>query len=217
MKRNTITSGLVLIFLVLCLSGFAQDATATKILQESKEKFQKLDDFSADFVYSLENPANPNTNISKKGKLFYSGGKYTVLLEDQEIYCDGKSIWIHIPEDEEVTILDNDSEEGFNIESIFNLYEEGSKARYDGTQTVDGRPMHKIYLAATDKNLEFNQARMWVNRSTKLLEKAVVTNRRQISTIYEFSNIKTNQGLPASTFVFDTTKFGGDVYDEREG
>jgi outer membrane lipoprotein-sorting protein len=217
MKRNIITLGLLLSLFAVCLSGFAQDATATKILNESKAKFDKLQDFSADFVYSLENPSNSNTNVTEKGILHYSKGKYTVILEGQEIFCDGKTIWIHIPEDEEVTILDSDSEEGFSIEKIFSLYEEGSKARYDGAQTIEGRPMHKIYIAATDKNLEFNQARMWINRSTNLLEKAVITNRRQINTIFEFSNIKTNQGLPPSTFVFDTANFKGDVYDEREG
>lgn len=217
MKRNTITLGLLLSFFAVCLSGFAQDTEATKILNESKAKFDKLEDFTADFVYSIENPSNSATNVSQKGTLYYSKGRYAVILDNQEIYCDGKSIWMVIPEDEEVTILDNDSDEGFSIEKIFSLYEEGAKARYDGTQTVEGRPMHKIYLAATDKNLEFNQARMWINRSTKLLEKAVVTNRRQMNTIFEFFDIKTDQDLPESTFVFDTEKFGGDVYDEREG
>ncbi len=216
MKKHTITLVLITLFSV-CLGAFAQDATATKILNDSKAKFDKLKDFSADFVYSLENPSNPNTNVSKSGKLYYAKGKYTVILEDQEIYCDGKTIWIHIPGDEEVTILDNDSEEGFSIQSIFSLYEQGSKARYDGPQTIEGKPMHKIYIAATDKNLEFNQAKVWINRDTKLLEKAVVTNRRQINTIYQFNNIKMDQNLPATTFVFDTSKFAGDVYDEREG
>lgn len=215
MKRNTITLGLLLAFFAVCTSAFAQDATATKILNESKAKFEKLKDFSADFIYSLENPSNTNTNVSEKGKLYYSGGKYAVILENQEIFCDGETIWIHIPDDEEVTILDNDSEEGFNIEKIFNLYEEGSKARYDGTQTIEGRPMHKIYIAATDKELEFNQARVWINRNNKLIEKAVVTNRRQINTIFQFSNVKLDQNLPDSKFVFDTKSFEGDIYDER--
>ena len=217
MKKNIITLGLLLSFFAVCLPGFAQDGTATKILNESKAKFDKLEDFTADFIYSLENPSNSKTNISKKGKLYFSGGKYIVILEDQEIYCDGESIWIHLPEDEEVNIMNYDPEEGFNIHEIFSPYDEGSNARYEGTQTVDGRPLHIIYIAyVTDTNMEFNQARVWINQTTKIMEKVVLTNRRQISTIYEFSNIKLNQGIPSSKFSFDTKKFEGDIYDERE-
>jgi len=65
-------------------------------------------DFTADFVYSIENPRKLLL-ISKKGKLQYAKGKYVVVMKDQEIYCDGKSIWIHIlgeGEDAELKIMD---------------------------------------------------------------------------------------------------------------
>ena len=221
MKQTLTIFSLLLTLLAFSASAVAQDATATKILNESKAAFDKLKDFSADFTYSLQNPSNTRTNVTKSGKIFYSQGKYTAIMDGQEIYCDGNYIWNHIPgedpEDAELTILDYDPEEGFNIESIFKLYENGSKARYDGPQTIEGKPMHKIYMAATDKELEFNQARLWINRNTKLLEKAVVTNRRQIDTIYQFKNMKTNQNLPPSTFSFDKSNFKGEIYDETEG
>jgi outer membrane lipoprotein-sorting protein len=211
-----------LLFLSLCfpLSGIAQDSEkASSILQASKAAFDQLEDFSADITYALANPSNPNSNISKEGKLHYSKGKYTVLMADQEIYCDGETMWIHLPAedpaDSEVNILEYDPEEGLDLESIFSLYQAGSKNRYDGDAKVHGVSCHKIYMAITDQDLEFNQVELWINKRTELLEKAITTNRRQIKTIFEFENMKTNQNLPASTFSFNTQGFAGEVYDER--
>ena len=194
----------------------AQDDTkARKILENSKTTFDNLKDFSADFVYSLENPTQRGSSVSKEGKLYYSNGKYAIIMDEQEIYCNLETMWVHLPEDEEVSIMEYDPEEGFDIESIFNLYETNAKARYDGVETVNGSSAHKIYMAVTDKELEFNQVNLWVNQKTNLLEKAVTTNRLQTKTTYKFQGIKTNQNLPDSRFEFDTNNFGGDVYDER--
>ena len=203
-------------FLASCLSGFAQEDIATKILADSNEKSENLRDFSADMMYSLENPnmANP---VSKKGKIHYAKGKYVVIMDDQEIYCDGKSLWIHIPADEEVSILNYDPEEAPGFQQVFSLFQlEGIQARYDGKATIDGIIYDQIYLTVSNPEVDFNQAKIWINETTKLSEKLITIDRRQTATTYSFANILIDQDLPDSTFVFDTRNFKGDIYDERE-
>lgn len=196
------------------MPSMAQDASA--ILKESNERFAMLQDFSADFVYSIENPTRLNSNVSKTGKLLYSKGKYMVKMADQEIYNDGNTIWIHLPQNEEVNILDYDPEEGFEIEQIFRFSErQKNNARYEGQQIVAGRTLDQINVSINNPELDFNQAWVWINPVTKLMEKIILINRMQMRTSYEFSNIIINQSLPESAFVFNLSNFKGDVYDER--
>lgn len=213
MKRNSIILAFFLSFFAVGIPSFAQDATA--ILKEYNERFDMLKDFTAAFVYSIENPSKPLI-ISKKGKLQYANGKYALIMDDQEIYCDGISMWVHLPGDAEVNIMDYDPEEGFGLEKVFSsYYGEGFKARYEDKRTVGGVSYDQIYIEITNPEQDFNQAMLWINETTKFLEKVVLTNRIQIITTYAFSNIKMDQGLPESTFVFDMVNFRGEVYDER--
>ncbi|MBD3626769.1 outer-membrane lipoprotein carrier protein LolA [Cyclobacterium sp.] len=220
MKRNNLIVLFLIGFFGAFLTGFSQEDLATKILSSYKAKFNTLSDFSADFVYSLENPGMA-AGISKKGVLHYAKGKYALMMADQEIFCDGKSIWILIPSgspaESELNILPYDPEEGLGIEQLFFLFnEESISARYEGKQTVAGRTLDQIFLIITRQAEDINQARLWINEHTKFPEKIITIDRRQTTITYEFTKIQFDQGLPASTFVFDTSNFPGEIYDERE-
>jgi outer membrane lipoprotein-sorting protein len=214
MKKKFLSILLLIGFFNYPETTFAQEANS--ILRESNETFSRVQDFSADFVYSIENPSNVNTIVSKKGILIFSKGKYIVKMPDQEIYSDGKTLWIHLPQDEELTILNYDPEEGLELEQIFTFSKgQEEKARYESQEVVEGRPLDQIYLSINNPDLDFNLARIWINSDSKLMEKIIMINRMQTRTSYEFSNILINQGLTESTFVFDLNNFKGDIYDER--
>jgi outer membrane lipoprotein-sorting protein len=217
MKKHLLSLAFLIFFLGLGLglSGIAQDASA--ILRESNARFSMLQDFSAEFVYSIENPTRLNSNVSKTGKLFYSKGKYVVKMPDQEIYTDGKSLWIHVIEMNELNIMDYDPEDGLGVEQMF-TFSEGheNNARYEGQKVVGGRPLDQINVLVNNPGLDFNQGLVWINAETKLTEKIILINRMQTRTTFEFSNIVINQSLPDGTFVFNLKNFRGDVYDERE-
>lgn len=202
---------------LLLLSGFVSALTADQILKDSKQKLESLKDFSADFTYSIESPnVKP---IAKSGALKYKKGMYVVDLEDQAIYCDSKTLWIYVKDEEmpEVNIMAYDPEEGMNIESIFALYEASSESRLDGEEVVHGQNCYKIFLAIKDASLDYNRAMVWINKRTKMLEMAALTNRRQAVTTYEFKNIKTNTGYTNETFQLDLAKLpkSVEVFDER--
>ncbi|RMG64586.1 MAG: outer membrane lipoprotein carrier protein LolA [Bacteroidetes bacterium] len=200
----------------LLFNGFvAFQSSADRILEESKTTLRSLNDFSADFTYELANPGMRNA-VSKTGSLKYKQGKYVIKMDDQEIYCDLETLWIYLSEDNEVNIMDYDPEEGMDVESIFNLYETSSQARYQGEKTVNGAACHHIYLAIKDADLEYNQAYLWINKQTKMLQKISLVNRTQTTTTYEFRNMETNTGLTDAAFRFDVAAHSGvDVYDER--
>ena len=117
--------------------------------------------------------------------------------------------------DNEVNVSPYDKDSGIDIEQIFKTYQNSAKARYAGEENVGAIACHKIEIATTDKKLDYNQVKLWINTKTNFLEKATLVDRRQTSTTYEFSNVKTNNGFTDKEFEFNTAKYPGvKVYDE---
>lgn len=200
-------------------SGFyhVQDR-ADEILQGSKTTFEALKDFSASFSISIQNINTRRAAFTKSGQIKYKKGKYYIGLEGEEIYYDGETQWVYLTEDKEVNIMTYDRDDAPSVELIFEIYSTNSKPRYDGEESVNGNACHKIFIASTDRSVEYNQVRLWINKSTNLLEKMVLLDRNQTTTTYLFSNIKTNTNLLDSSFKLDVSKLGSDIeiYDERD-
>ena len=195
---------------------WAQEDPSEAILDESRKKFESLTDFSASYSYELKNEAMKANKVSKNGTFKYKEGMYFLDLGNQAIYCDLESQWIHLKEDEEVTIVEYDPEEAVNIESVYKVYESNAKSAYQGTETLHGNKTHKILLTSLDKDLEYNQVTLWVNAKTKLLDKAILLDRNQTQEIITFQNMKTNLGFSATDFQFNSAMHPGvEVYDER--
>ena len=132
------------------------------------------------------------------------------------VYCDGNTQWFFLPEMNEVTVQNYDPEDEFSLEYIFRVYQASARARYDGTDQIHGATCHKIFLAVNDPSLDYHQAHVWINTSTKLLEKVALVDRKQTKTTYEFSAIQVDQGLVTNEFQFKNSEHPGvDVYDER--
>ncbi len=211
------------LFLALILgfsSSFATgpDDKAARILEESKKAFESLNDFATNFTYVIQNKRMNNAPAPRQGQLKYSKGMYAILLSDQEIYCNLDNVWLYIKDEDapEVSIMDYDKSESFNIEGIFDLYKHGSKAKYIGQESVDGSSCHKIYVAVNDPKLGYNQATVWINARTNLPVKVMLKDRNQTETIYQFSNFEKNRGFTHKDFEFNVSNFNGDVYDETE-
>jgi len=208
---------ILLLFLVLnsTISYTQTDEKAENILKEYKIKLKSLKDYSAQFTYALSNPTGPS--ISKKGIIKTKGNKYIVQLEDQQIYCDGESLWVYLLELNEVNIMSYDPEEGFGLESVFKVQEANGPAKYAGIEPIQNRDHHKIILTKIDNTqLDYYRASLWIDVQTQLLSKAVLVNRMQTTTEFLFSAIQFNQGILDSEFVFDLSKYPNiEVYDER--
>jgi outer membrane lipoprotein-sorting protein len=193
----------------------AQDAKATEVLKASEAKFNGMADFAANFKYSLQNPAAKGSGASKQGKIKYKKGKFRVEMTDQDLYCDKHKLWVYIKADKEVNVTPYEGSDGLDIETIFKSYKQNAKARYEGEKAVNGIACHQIYIASSDPKSDYNQVRLWINTKSNFLEKAELTDRRQVKTIYEFSNVKANNGFSDNEFRFDVAKNPGvKVYDE---
>lgn len=195
----------VTLFLALIIFGAAfgqSDPKADKILKESQTKFKALKNISADFTYTLTNP-NLAKPIIKKGTVKVEGNKYRVNFASESFYCDGKKVWVHLTDEEEVTISAYDPDEAISVDLIYKTYEKDVRSRMDGEEGTN----YKISVFMLDEKSDFWKAEIWIDKTTKLVQKAKMYARNGSDYVYDLKNVKTNLTIDPSEFVFDKTKF----------
>ena len=73
-------------------TGTNNDPDAKKVLDAVSAKFKTFKSVKAGFTYKVENAAG-KTLSTKTGTILMKGTKYKVGFGDQQIYCDGKTVW----------------------------------------------------------------------------------------------------------------------------
>ncbi len=196
------------VFGILCLSllfGAAQaqsNPQADKVIKASQAKFDGLSDVVADFTYTLSNP-NMKKPVVKKGVVTLKKNKYRIVFSDEEMYCNGKYNWVVLKADEEIVKSDFDPEEGLSPDRLYKVYEKDMKSNYDG---VEGNA-HKVTLFAKTDDGDIWKTSLWINKSTKLIDKAIMFARNGSKYTYSMANIKTNTGVADGIFNFNEKKY----------
>src|SRR5690606_39734176 len=85
-----------LLMLIVNSAVFAQkDQQAETILNQVSEKYQSLSGLTATFEYTYS--TSPGDVAEKStGQVAVKGDKYKLVLNDQEIYNNGKTVWTYI-------------------------------------------------------------------------------------------------------------------------
>lgn len=211
-------SVLALSLLLLVFSGmFAQnDPKAAEIMNASRQKYNALKDITSSFKYTLENKNLKNGNTSRSGTLKIKGKKYRVSFGEQEVICDGATIWMVMKPEKEINISEFDPEESLSLDRMYKIYEKETKSRYDKEEVIGAGTYHKMSLFSLNKNSDYSRVEVWVNKKSLLLERAIIYQRNGSLVRYELSNIKTDTGLADGDFLFNKASYPGfEVVDLR--
>src|ERR1700752_2279518 len=105
-----------------------QDPKAKAILDELSKTTKAYKTISAEYEQILLNKEKKQVD-KQTGKIQVKGTKFRLEIPGNTIVCDGKTVWTHNKDAQEVTIknYEADSEEGLNPTNIFTLYETGYK------------------------------------------------------------------------------------------
>jgi outer membrane lipoprotein-sorting protein len=74
-------------------------------------KVNRLKSIQADFELVIED-RKENTRNSSTGNLLLKQNRYRIISEGSTIYYNGKTMWTHVPENNEVTVTEPDTREG---------------------------------------------------------------------------------------------------------
>ena len=196
---------------VLVGNAFAQkDPEAREILDAMSAKYQSINSFQADLSYTMTNKVE-DINESFNGKISVKGDMYRLMMQEQEIYNDGKTVWTFLSDLPEVTIDNNNPEAGdITPSSIFNIYKEGYKYIYFNSFTDAGKSYDIVDLVPDDKDAQYFKVRIEIGAKDRLLRKFILFDKEGSEYAYMITNFKSDVNLPDSYFVFDASNLSED-------
>ncbi|MCA0131821.1 LolA family protein [Winogradskyella alexanderae] len=201
-----------LVFVVSLVIGFAglaqNDAKAEALLNEVSNKIKTYKNISLDFKYELNN-LSENINQETRGDVVIEGDKYKLnILGITRIY-DGETLYTISPEDEEVTISSENTEEEGTVtpSKMLSFYEEGYIFKMDIIQNVKGRKIQYVKLSPIDTNSEIKHILLGIDATTKHIYNLIENGKNGTKTTLTVNSFKTDEPISKTLFTFDESKY----------
>ncbi|MCB0734876.1 MAG: outer membrane lipoprotein carrier protein LolA [Flavobacteriales bacterium] len=209
---------LVAVSLAFLLAGAsaitAQDQTATKILSNVSKTYKSYKTIKAGFYIDIKNPQT-KSSIKQSGTLYLKGKKFRINMTDQEIYCDGKTMWTYFKEENEVQISKYDpNNHEINPSEIFTVYENGFDYKYTGETLKGAKKLQHIELTPQNKTKPYFKVKLSIDKTAHKIDEMLVLNKNGVQSTYGISSFSGNININDTYFKFDEkTKPGVVVID----
>ena len=190
------------------LDAQAPAVPADSIAKDLQAKYDRVTDFSADFVHTyrggvLKQQATERGRllVKKPGKMRW---EYTAP-EKKLFVSDGRKIYSYIPQDRQVVVSTMPQDDQVPTPALF-LTGKGNIAR-DFTVTYDtvaDAPHGSVALKLTPKKREpeYESLTLVVDPKSLGLRMLIAIDTQGGRSAFSFSNLKENVGLPDNQFVF---------------
>ena len=201
---------IALVFLI-SFSNQAQDAEKAKaLLNEVNQKVKGYKNIGIDFKYVLKNTAE-NINQETRGDVTIEGDKYLLNILGVTRIFDGKTLYSINPEDEEVTVSSDNSEDENSItpSKMLSFYKEGYTYKMDIVQDINGRKIQYIKLIPIDTKSEIKSVLLGIDAKTKNIYNLIETGKNGTQTTLTVNSFKTNEPISKTLFTFDKNKYKG--------
>ena len=185
-----------------------QPASADSVARDLQKKYDRVTDFSADFVHSyrggvLRQQATEQGHllVKKPGKMLW---EYT-SPEKKTFVSDGHKIYSYIPRDKQVVVSTMPPDDQAPAPALF-LTGKGNIAR-DFTAAFDKvpeAPAGTLALKLTPKKHEpdYNSLTLVLETGTLNLSMLITVDPQGGRSVFTFTNLKENVGLTDNRFVF---------------
>ncbi|MBK8487077.1 MAG: outer membrane lipoprotein carrier protein LolA [Chitinophagales bacterium] len=193
------------------------NAEAVKLLKTVTSKYNGYKTMSMDVNLTIEN-LESKTKEQRKGKAMLKGNKFNLNLENQQVICDGKTIWVYVKDYNEVQINNfNPKEEMITPDRIFKIAEKDYLVMMGEKVSEGGKSLQIIELTPNDKSQSYSKIKVYIDPSDNSIQKGVVFDKNAIHLTYAISNFKANGEVSDSNFAFDKSKYPGvEVIDLRQ-
>jgi outer membrane lipoprotein-sorting protein len=188
-----------------------RDPKAKAILDKIKKQFDGYKTMEARFEIELELPNRPSE--VQKGNLVRDGKKYAVKLNDQEIYADGKTVWVYMKKNKEVQIMDMDDDgpaafiSPDQLLSVYDknelFYEIAEERKVSGNTYVD------IDCKPVSKYADYAKMRITIDKTNNKLLSLRVFSKDGTRYTLKLMSITGNKKYDPGIFVFNPKAFPG--------
>ena len=179
------------------------DKKADEILKSLSKKYKTYSTVQADFNYKIEHPEQ-KTNESHHGSLLSKGNKYKLLINNQEIICDGKTAWTYLKEANEVQVNDASTKsDAITPNNIFTMYETGFLFKLTEEKNEGAKQIETIELIPVDKNKKFFKAQLKINKTDMTLVSSKIYNKDGSHFTYSITKFTGNTPIADDQFTFN--------------
>jgi outer membrane lipoprotein carrier protein len=145
-------------------------------------------------------------------KLFFGGN---------EIISDGKTVWTHQKEMNEITITqpDPNDESALNPSTILNVYEKGFKYKFMGEFTNKGQTFYQIDLyPELPKKKNYSIVKLKIDKAKSQIQSIKMVGKDGVDNTIELVEFVPNVLVVDAMFKFDPTKYPKniEINDMRE-
>lgn len=199
---------LVFLLIIATSASFAQNNEAEELLNKVSKKVKGYSNISIDFKYALRNDAE-NIKQETRGDVVIEGDKYRLNILGMTRIFNGKTLYSISPDDEEVTISSNNTEDENSItpSKMLSFYEDGYTYKMDILQNVQGRKIQYVKLTPSDSNSEISNILLGIDAKTHHIYNLIETGKNGTKTTLTVNSFKTNEPLSKTLFTFDAEKY----------
>ena len=184
---------------------FAQNPEKAKeILDQLTAKTKTYNTIKGDFSFALEN-LQEDIKEEYVGNISIKGDKYKANLMDVDTYFDGKTLWTHMIDAEEVNVDEPDleDEETLNPASIFTIYETGFKYAYLGEKSSNGINVYEIDLYPLNRDKPYSRIKLEIKKDGLQLSRIMQVGKDGNNYTILITKMETNNPMEDNMFVFN--------------
>ncbi|MFM2226295.1 MAG: hypothetical protein RJA07_2497 [Bacteroidota bacterium] len=218
--KQIITVFLTALLVLGSFSVFSQaKGTATQaktFLDGVSKKYKSFKTIKANFKLAIDNVAN-KIKEEKKGLLVLKANKFHVEMDNQEISCDGKTVWTYAKDANEVQVNNYEANpNGISPADIFTMYEKGFLYQMGDVVKEAGKDVQMIELTPTDKTKNYFKIKLFIDKAAQSIVRSKIFDKNGNIYTYSVVQFSSNLTIEDATFVFDAKKHPGvDVNDIR--
>ncbi|MDR0659252.1 MAG: outer membrane lipoprotein carrier protein LolA [Prevotellaceae bacterium] len=152
---------------LLYLCAPAQDK-AKSILDDFNKAMKSYPSMDIRFTLTSDDEVN-NIIETKDGRVLCKGSAFKLIMDDIEVYSDGKTKWTIMHDVNEINIqeVDPDSNDMFdNPINFFTVNNKDFKYSYKGSTIIGGKVMEKIEFEPKDKRAAYSVIELRIEKNT---------------------------------------------------
>lgn len=194
------------------------DSKANSVLESLTRKTKSYKTIKADFTIIVYGRDKKPTD-TQKGNLITKGGKYKLDIKNQTVICDSTTTWTYLKDANEVQInnVDRSDKNSLTPSNIFTIYQNGFKKHYEGTTKKGATTLEMIDLYPMHPEKEkYHTIKLTINKTKGQITEVQIMMKDGTMVKYTVNAFTPNSDVPASTFIFDKSKYPGvEVEDLR--
>ncbi len=201
-----------IVILFLCagvISGQQiSDLEAEKVIKDLRAKYQSFSSIEATFDLDIDYRQGKTDH--QQGTLIQQGTNFKMDATTQAIYCDSKSVWVHLKESKEVQINDYDPEEevaNFSPNSILALYDNGEYEYAITNESIkSGVLIQQIEFKPLDQDSEYAKIRLSIDKKKQELSGFELFTKDLTKVSLKIRSLSVDNIYPNNIFIFNKSE-----------